>query len=218
MSEVKAGMTTKTKILIGVGLFSLVTVMTGYSTYQYVVHDVYNSYKLKNLDSDTAWAEVMNQYQRRSDLIPNLVALVSQAAGHEHGTLKDVIEARAKANSVQLSADALKDPEAMKAFGRAQGDLTTALSKLMMLTENYPTLKVNENFLNVQAQLEGTENRITVARNRYIGSVKVTNQVITTFPANVVAGFMNLKERPQFNVASEQAAHAPKIETYKESK
>lgn len=176
---------------------------------------VYNPVKILNNEADAQWAEVMNQYQRRSDLIPNLVAIVSRAAGHENETLTNVVSARARANSVQLTPEALKDPEAMKRFSQAQGDLTTALSKLMMLTENYPTLKVNENFLNVQAQMEGTENRITVARNRYIASVKVANEPIITFPGNFAAMIFGLKERPQFNVDSEQAMHAPKISEYK---
>lgn len=204
-------MSTGKKVLIGVAIVGALGLVTVYETYSYVVHGVYNKVKLLNNEADAQWGEVMNQYQRRSDMIPNLVAVVGRAAGHENGTLKAVIEARAKANSVQLTPEALKDPEAMKQFGKYQGDITTALSKLMMLTENYPNLKVNQNFLDLQTQVEGTENRITVARNRYITAVKKANEPIITFPGNFVAGFFQLKERPQFTVDSEEAKKAPKI-------
>lgn len=211
-------LTTGKKVLIGVGIFGALTLGGVYKMYSFAVHDVYNNVKVLNNNADAQWAEVMNQYQRRSDLIPNLVAIVGRAAGHENGTLKDVIEARSRAGTVQLTPEALKDPEAMKQFSKAQGDITTALSRMMMLTENYPQLKVNENFLNVQAQLEGTENRITVARNRYIASVQKANEPIITFPGNFVAGFFNLKERPQFTVDSEEAKKAPKISDPTEKK
>ncbi len=202
-------LSTTQKVVIGASI-----AVAALFTYKATV-GVYNPVKILNNEADAQWAEVMNQYQRRSDLIPNLVAIVSRAAGHENETLTNVIEARAKASSVQLSADALKDPEAMKRFSQVQGDLTGALSKLMMLTENYPNLKVNENFLNVQSQMEGTENRITVARNRYIASVKAANEPIVTFPGNLTASIFGLKERPQFNVDSQQAMFAPKISEYK---
>ena len=212
-------LSTANKVWIGLGIFGLVTFTTVYSVYSYAVHGVYDKVKLANLDADSKWAEVVNQYQRRADLIPNLVAIVGQAAGHEHSTLKDVIAARSRAGTVQLTPEALKDPQAMAQFSRVQGDITTALSRMMMLTENYPQLKVNENFLNVQAQLEGTENRITVARNRYIESVKTANIPLVTFWGGIFGGFFDLTERPQFTVDDVKSVSvAPKIEPYKEPK
>lgn len=202
------------KLYITLGIIAVLVVLVAPMTYSKAVNEVYNPFKIANMESDRLWAEVANQYQRRSDLIPNLVAVVSQAAGHENQTLKEVTEARARANSIQLTPEALKDPAAMAQFQRVQGDLTNALSKLMMLTENYPQLKVNENFLNLQSQVEGTENRITVARNRYINSVPKVNVIITTWPNNLFAKFLGLAERPQFHTDSEQAMHAPVIPTY----
>lgn len=214
MQQPAAPKKSRWKLYVGLGIIALLVVVIAPSIYSHATKEVYNPYKMASMESDRLWAEVANQYQRRSDLIPNLVAVVSQAAGHENQTLKEVIEARAKASSVQLTPEALKDPAAMAQFSKVQGDLTTALSKLMVLTENYPQLKVNENFLNLQSQVEGTENRITVARNRYINSVPKVNAIITLWPNNIYAWALGLKERPQFRTDSEQAMRAPVIPTY----
>lgn len=202
------------KLFVILGSLVLLGLIVVPKVYNHATQEVYNPYKMASMESDRLWAEVANQYQRRSDLIPNLVAVVSQAAGHENQTLKEVIEARAKASSIQLTPEALQNPQAMAQFQKVQGDLTTALSKLMVLTENYPQLKVNENFLNLQSQVEGTENRITVARNRYINSVPKVNAIITLWPNNIYAWALGLKERPQFTTDSEKAMHAPVIPTY----
>lgn len=173
----------------------------------------YNTYSLADEANNAKWAEVTNQYQRRSDLIPSLVATVQGEANFEKSTLTDVINARSKASSVQLTAEALKDPAAMQQFSQRQGDITTALQRMMSLTENYPNLKANQAFRDLHAQLEGTENRITVARNRYIEGVNTQNAIIRVFPGNVVAGFFNLHPRAQFTVENAAAiSTAPKIE------
>lgn len=174
---------------------------------------VFNGFQRNSLVVQEANAEVLNQYQRRADLIPNLVRVVEKAAANENKILKDVIEARSKLGSVQLTPEALKDPEAMKNFSRVQGDITNALSKMMMLTEKYPELQTNKNFLDLQAQLEGTENRITVARNRAIKAVTVANSTIVEFPANIYANVLGLQKLPQFTVDDVKAiSTAPKIE------
>lgn len=214
MQQPAAPKKSRWKLYVGLGIFALLIAVITPSIYSHATKEVYNPYQLANLESDRLWAEVANQYQRRSDLIPNLVAVVSQAAGHENQTLKEVIEARAKASSIQLTPEALQNPQAMAQFSKVQGDLTTALSKLMVLTENYPQLKVNENFLNLQSQVEGTENRIAVARKRYIDSVPKVNVIIATWPNNLFAKVLGLKERPQFTTDSEKAMHAPVIPTY----
>ena len=158
------------------------------------------------------WAEVQNQYQRRSDLIPNLVATVKGYAKHEHDTLNDVIEARANATKVTINADQLSDPAAVQKFEQAQGQLTQALSKLMMVTENYPNLKANENFMALQSQLEGTENRITVARRDYIAAVQVYNVQIRTFPGVLWAKIYGAKPKAEFTATAPNADVAPKVQ------
>jgi LemA protein len=171
----------------------------------------YNS--LQGLDEDVkaSWSEVQNQYQRRADLIPNLVAVVKGYASHEQDTLTAVIEARAKATGVTLQANDLGDVEKFKKYSEAQGGLTQALSKLMVVTENYPDLKANQNFRDLQAQLEGTENRITVARNRYIEKVSEYNKEVRFFPTNLTAKFLlGLQIRETFTAAPE-AAKAPEV-------
>jgi len=170
--------------------------------------------QLQGLDEavKASWAEVENQYKRRADLIPNLVNTVKGYAKHEEKTLTEVMEARAKATSTTISADSLSDPQKMKAFQEAQSGLTGALSRLLVVSENYPNLKANENFRDLQAQLEGTENRITVARKRYIESVAEYNKGVRFFPTNLTAKFLlGLKERETFS-ATEAEKATPKVE------
>ena len=158
------------------------------------------------------WAEVQNQYKRRSDLIPNLVAVVKGYATHEQETLTKVIEARAKATSVTFTADQLNEAN-MKKFQQAQAGVSSALSRLMVSVEKYPDLKANENFRDLQSQLEGTENRITVARNRYIEAIKEFNNLITVPPTSFYNGmFLHLAKKPQFQVENiEEAQKAPTV-------
>ena len=167
---------------------------------------------LQGLDEDTkaAWSEVINQYQRRADLIPNLVATVKGYAAHEKETLEGVVNARAKATGVQVTPEVLKDPAAFEAFQKAQAGLTSALSRLIAIAENYPNLKADQNFRDLQSQLEGTENRITVARKRYIDRVAEYNKMVRYFPTNLTAKFLlHLEERPNFTVADENAVSTP---------
>jgi LemA protein len=158
---------------------------------------------------DSAWAEVLNQYQRRNDLIPNLVRVVAGYASHEKETLTTVTEARAKATSVQVDPSKLT-PESLSKFQAAQGQLSSALGRLMVVAEKYPDLKANENFRDLQAQLEGTENRITVARQRFIESVREFNNLVTVFPTSLTNTlFFHLEKKPQFTVENEKAISQP---------
>ena len=171
----------------------------------------YNS--LQGLDEQVkgAWAEVQDQYQRRADLIPNLVATVKGAAQFEQETLQKVIEARAQATSIKLDAQALNDPATFKKFEDAQRNLSGALSRLLVVAEQYPDLKANQNYRELQAQLEGTENRITVARKRYVESVTVYNTAVRSFPTNLTAQyFLGLKVRETFS-ADEAAQKPPQV-------
>lgn len=165
-----------------------------------------------NNQVEASWAEVQNQYKRRSDLIPNLVEVVKGYAKHEQETLTGVIEARANATKVNINADQLT-PETMKKFQQAQGQLSSALSRLMVTVEKYPDLKANENFRDLQSQLEGTENRITVARNRYIESIKEFNNLVTVPPTSWYNGiFLHLTKKPQFEVENlQEVKDAPKV-------
>ncbi len=158
------------------------------------------------------WAEVQNQYKRRSDLIPNLVEIVKGYAKHEEETLTKVIEARANATKVNVNIDQL-NADTMKKFQQAQGQLSSALSRLMVSVEKYPDLKANENFRDLQSQLEGTENRITVARNRYIEAIKEFNNLITVPPTSWYNGmFLHLIKKPQFEVENlQEVQNAPKV-------
>ncbi len=157
------------------------------------------------------WAEVENQYQRRSDLVPNLVETVKGYASHEKATLEGVMEARAKATSVQISANDLT-PEKLKAFEAAQGQLRGALGRLLAVAENYPQLKANENFRDLQAQLEGTENRITIARRRYIEVVQAFNDLVTVPPTSWTNSLFYKKQpKAQFQATTPDAATAPKV-------
>jgi len=161
---------------------------------------------------EAAWSEVLNQYKRRSDLIPNLVNIVKGSAAHEKETLTAVVEARAQATQTQVSADQLT-PETLSKFSKAQAGLGSALSRLMVVVERYPDLKANQNFRDLQVQLEGTENRITVARNRYIQSIKAFNNLVTVPPTSWYnAIFLNHDKKPQFTVENEAAVkQAPQI-------
>lgn len=167
---------------------------------------------LQGLDEDTkaAWSEVVNQYQRRADLIPNLVATVKGYAAHEKETLEGVVQARAHATGIQVTPEMLKDPAAFEQFQKAQAGLTSALGRLIAIAENYPNLKADQNFRDLQSQLEGTENRITVARKRYIDRVAEYNKMVRYFPTNLTAKFiLHLDERPNFSVADEKAVAKP---------
>jgi LemA protein len=163
--------------------------------------------KLQNQDESVkaAWSEVVNQYQRRADLIPNLVAAVKGLAAQEERVLVGVTEARAKATSIQLTPELINNPEAFAKFQAAQGELTNALKSLLVTVERYPDLKSDANFRDLQAQLEGTENRIAVARNRYIESVKEFNVTVREFPTNLTAKMFDFDVKPNFTVENEAA-------------
>lgn len=169
--------------------------------------------KLQGLDEDVkgAWAEVQNQYQRRADLVPSLVNTVKGAAKFEQDTLQQVIQARSAATSVKLDANALNNPETFRKFEQAQSQLSSALSRLLVVVERYPDLKANQNFQNLQAQLEGTENRIAVARKRYIERVATYNTAVRSFPQNLTAKYLlGLEVRPTFS-ADEAAQKPPEV-------
>lgn len=170
----------------------------------------YNSLVEEQQGVDQAWAEVENQYQRRADLIPNLVNTVKGYSSHEEKTLVEVTEARAKATSINLSVDDLNE-ENLERFQKAQNDLSSALKSLLAVSEAYPDLKANENFMNLQAQLEGTENRITIARRNYTEKVMIYNTAIKKFPTNIYAGWFGFTPKPQFK-AEADAQSAPKVE------
>ncbi|MDQ7745335.1 LemA family protein [Hydrogenophaga pseudoflava] len=169
----------------------------------------YNEFQNLDEQSKSAWAEVLNQYQRRADLIPNIVATVKGEANFEQETLTKVVEARAKATSIQVTPEMLSDPEAMAKFQAAQGELGSALSRLMVVVEQYPNLKANQGFSDLRVQLEGTENRITVARNRYIEAVQSYNVLTRSFPTNLTAMVFGYKTKEGFKVENEAAISAP---------
>lgn len=186
-------------LVFGFGLFSFIT-------------GSYN--KLVGMDEGvkSAWAQVENQYQRRADLVPNLVATVQGYATFERQTLTDVIEARARATQPQINAGKLlSDPQAFEQFQQAQDNLGAALGRLMVVVERYPELKANQNFLDLQTQLEGTENRISTERRRFNEVVQQYNQTLRTFPTVMVAGFVGFQQRPYFE-ATAAAQEAPKVE------
>ena len=171
----------------------------------------YNTFVGLNEGVNQAWSQVENVYQRRADLIPNLVATVKGVANFEKETYTAVTEARSKVGQIKLSADQLSDPAAFQKFQNAQDGLSSALSRLLVVSENYPQLKANENFLNLQAQLEGTENRITVERQKFTQVVQEYNTAIKRFPASVIAGFGGFREKQYFK-AQEGAEQAPKVQ------
>ena len=165
----------------------------------------YNDFQAKDEGVKAAWGEVVNQYQRRADLIPNLVNTVKGYASHEKETLNAVIQARSAATSFQITPEVLNNPEAFKKFQQVQGTLTSALSRLMAVSERYPQLKADTLFRDLQSQLEGTENRITVARQRYIKAVQEYNVLARSFPTNLTAKMFNYEPKPSFTVDNEKA-------------
>ena len=169
----------------------------------------YNTIQTTDEQVKAAWAEVLNQYQRRADLVPNLVNVVKAEANFEQETLTQVVEARSKATSIQATPELINDPEAFNKFQQAQGELSGALSRLLLITENYPNLKANQGVRDLQTQLEGTENRITVARNRYIKSVQEYNVTVRSFPNNLTAMVMGYEVKPSFTVENEAAISKP---------
>ena len=169
----------------------------------------YNTMQSQDEQIKAAWAEVLNQYQRRADLVPNLVNTVKGFAAQERDVLLGVTNARAKVGSIQASPELINDPQAFARFQAAQGELSSALSRLLVVAENYPQLKSDANFRDLQAQLEGTENRIAVARNRYIKSVQEFNVTVRSFPTNLTAMIFGMKEKPQFTVENEAEIKKP---------
>ena len=165
----------------------------------------YNQFQAKDEATKAAWSEVVNQYQRRADLIPNLVNTVKGYASHEKDTLEAVTRARAAATSFQITPEVLNDPAAFAKFQQVQGELSNALSRLMAVSENYPNLKADASFRDLQSQLEGTENRITVARQRYIAAVQDYNVLARSFPTNITAKVFGYQPKPSFTVENERA-------------
>ena len=172
----------------------------------------YNEFQRLDEQVNAGWAEVLSQYQRRADLIPNIVSTVKGEANFEQETLTRVIEARAKATSIQVTPELARDPEAFKQFQAAQSQLSGALSRLLMVSESYPNLKANQGFQDLRVQLEGTENRITVARNRYIKAVAEYNVLTRQFPSNLTAMALSYGVKPNFTVQNEAAiSNAPAV-------
>jgi LemA protein len=173
----------------------------------------YNEFQAKDEATKAAWGEVVNQYQRRADLIPNLVNTVKGYASHEKDTLEAVTRARAAATSFQITPEVLNNPAAFQKFQQVQGELSGALSRLMAVSEKYPDLKADTSFRDLQSQLEGTENRITVARQRYIASVQDYNITVRSFPTNLTAMMFGYQAKPSFTVENEKAiSTAPKVD------
>ena len=191
------------KLLTGVLLLALVALSgCGYNTLQGQDEQV-----------KASWSEVLNQYKRRADLVPNLVNTVKGFADQEKEVLTRVTEARAKVGAIQATPELINDPAAFQKFQQAQGELSGALSRLLVVTENYPQLKSDANFRELQAQLEGTENRITVARNRYIKAVQAFNTSVRQFPSNLTAMVTGMKVKPNFTVENEkEISDAPKVD------
>ena len=173
----------------------------------------YNTMQAQDEAANAAWSEVLNQYQRRADLIPNLVNTVKGYAQHEEQVFTEVTNARAKMSSVNMNAADATDEAKLKQYAQAQSELGGALSRLLVVAENYPQLKADQNFRDLQAQLEGTENRISLARNRYIEAVRTYNTTLRQFPQNLTAKVFGLKQRPNFSVENEaQIKEAPKVQ------
>ena len=169
----------------------------------------YNDFQTMDEKTKADWSEVLNQYQRRADLIPNIVATVKGEASFEQDTLTKVIEARSKATSIQATPELVNDPAAFEKFQAAQGQLTSALSRLMVVAEQYPSLKANQAFQDLRVTLEGTENRITVARNRYVQTVAAYNVKARSFPTNLTAMIFGYKVKPNFTVQNEAQISVP---------
>ena len=178
----------------------------------------YNDFQRLDEQSKAAWSEVLNQYQRRADLIPNIVASVKGEANFEQDTLTKVVEARAKATSMQVTPETLNNPEAFAKFQAAQGELSSALSRLMVTVEKYPDLKANQGFRDLRVQLEGTENRITVARNRYIDTIQEYNVLARSFPTNLTAKAFSYAPKPSFTVQNEAQISTPPTVDFGNSK
>ncbi|PJZ43546.1 hypothetical protein CH370_03775 [Leptospira kmetyi] len=194
----KTKILTKSFLTIALTLAALVSSNCGYNTIQEEDEAV-----------TASWAEVLNQYQRRADLIPNLVNTVKGYAAQEEKVLTEVTRARAGVGSIQADEKTLNNPELFKKYAQAQSQMTSALSRLLVVAENYPQLKSNENFRDLQVQLEGTENRITVARNRYIQAVQKYNITIRQFPSNLTAKFFGFETKPSFTVENEKEISKP---------
>jgi LemA protein len=169
----------------------------------------YNELQVKDEQIKSNWSEVLNQYQRRADLVPNLVNMVKGYATHEKEVLEQVTKARAQVGSMQATPELINDPQAFAKFQAAQSQLTSALSRLLVVSENYPQLKADSNFRDLQAQLEGTENRIAVARHRYIQAVQDYNVSVRSFPSNLTAKMFGYTVKPNFSVENEQAISTP---------
>jgi len=169
----------------------------------------YNQFQTQDEQVNGAWSEVLNQYKRRADLVPNLVAVVQGYASHEKEVLTRVTEARAQVGSIQATPELINDPAAFAKFQQAQAGMSSALSRLLVVAENYPQLKADANFRDLQAQIEGTENRITVARNRYIKAVQEYNTTVRVFPNNLTAMIFGYKTKPNFTVEDEKAISTP---------
>ena len=173
----------------------------------------YNEFQRSDEAIKASWSEVLNQYQRRADLVPNLVRTVQGYAEHEKEVLTQVTQARAQVGKIQATPELINDPEAFAKFQQAQGELSGALSRLLVVAENYPNLKADTAFRDLQAQLEGTENRITVARNRYIKAVETYNVSVRTFPNNLTAMVFGYETKPNFSVENEKAiSSAPTVD------
>ena len=186
--------------LIAVVLLAMTTLLSGCG---------YNALQSTDEQIKANWAEVLNQYQRRADLVPNLVSVVKGYAAHEKDVLTRVTEDRARVGSIQATPELINDPRAFAKFQAAQGELSSALSRLLVVSENYPQLKADGLFRDLQAQLEGTENRITVARNRYIEAVKTYNVTVRSFPSNLTAMLFGYTVKPSFTVENEKALATP---------
>ena len=171
----------------------------------------YNDFQSLDEQTKSAWSEVLNQYQRRADLVPNIVATVKGEAAFEQDTLTKVIEARSKATSIQVTPETLNNPDAFKKFQAAQGELGSALSRLMAVSEQYPSLKSNQAFSDLRVQLEGTENRVTVARNRYIQAVQQYNVLTRSFPSNLTAMAFGYHAKEGFTVTNEATISTPPV-------
>lgn len=187
--------------IVGLGILAIIALW---------VANVYNAFIASEEEVESSWAQVENQYQRRADLVPNLVATVKGYAAHEQQTLEGVVEARAKATQITIDP-ATATPEQLAAYQTAQGELSQALGRLLAVAENYPDLKANQNFRDLQAQLEGTENRITIARQMFNETAKAYNKTIRRFPNNILAGIFGFEKKPYFE-AEEGASKAPKVE------
>ncbi|MFC4160687.1 LemA family protein [Chitinimonas lacunae] len=172
----------------------------------------YNTMQSQDEQINASWSEVLNQYQRRADLVPNLVSTVKGYAAHEREVLEQVTTARAQVGNLRLTPELLNDPQAFERFQTAQSQLSSALSRLLVVSENYPQLKADTGFRDLQAQLEGTENRIAVARNRYIQSVQAYNTTVRSFPTNLTAKMFGFSTKPNFTVDEKAVSTPPKVD------